>query len=226
MRKLLIASFIAVSATTAFAADMPSYPPVEAVVVSPSWDRCYVGVHVSYNPGEKRTEFPFSDNTHDIDGPSGGIQAGCDKQFGRVVLGLLGDVSATAIDGENTYISGVAITNETEINWLATVRGRLGYGFDNTLLYVTGGAAFADLDVTLSTAVASETESNTHFGWTVGAGGEVKVTEKISVFAEYLYTDLGSETYSYGPPDSVLTAQDHESDLEFHTIKLGANYRF
>jgi opacity protein-like surface antigen len=226
MRRLLTAFVLAASATSAFAADMPSYPAETAFVSEPSWDRCYVGVHVTATTGEKRTAFPFSDNSHDIDGPTGGVQAGCDKQFKRVVVGLIGDISATDVTGDNTYISGVAITNETEVNFIATVRGRLGWGFDKTLLYVTGGAAFADLDVTLSTAVASETESNTHFGWTVGAGGEMKVTEKISLFAEYLYTDLGSETYSYGPPDSILTAQDHESDLEFHTFKIGANYSF
>ena len=37
---------------------------------------------------------------------------------------------------------------QTRNNWLGTARGRVGYAFDRVMPYITGGAAFGDIEVT------------------------------------------------------------------------------
>src|SRR4029077_10770396 len=57
---------------------------------------------------------------------------------------------------------------QTQSQWLATVRGRVGYAFDRILLYGTGGAAFGNIQTGLNPP--STFDSTVEAGWTVGAG--------------------------------------------------------
>ena len=209
----------------ATAADLGTFEPPPAVA---SWTGCYVGVHVGGGKGDKTSAAPFSDYSGDVSGPLGGAQAGCDYQFDTFVIGLVGDISGTGIDGaEDFTIAGPLLTTSTtELDWLATIRGRVGVGFDNMLVYATGGLAIADVTVNLSTGAFPEgqDQSNTHLGWTVGGGAEFRITESISMFGEYLYADLGDEDYSYSAP---LAPQTHNVTIDnLHIFKVGANYRF
>ena len=70
---------------------------------------------------------------------------------------------------------------------MGTVRGRVGYAFDQVLIYGTGGYAWADNRMTASALGVSVSDSHFHSGWTVGAGVEVMFAPKWSVKAEYLY---------------------------------------
>lgn len=215
---------MAVSGTSTRAADM-----VEEIAPLPSWTGCYVGVHVGGATGKNDTYFPYSDNSTDPRGPLGGAQAGCDYQINSVVLGGIVDVSFGNIDDSAHYLVGppiavqIPVTLETNVKAFGTLRARLGYAMDNTLLYATGGAAMARIERDLSTPNAGQSVSKTHTGWTIGGGVEHKFTENISVFGEYLYADFGKETYTYGPP---LTPQSHVADLEMNIFKVGINYRF
>ena len=62
-----------------------------------------------------------------------------------------------------------------KVEWVSTVRSRLGFAFDRVLVYGTGGVA------------------RTHVGWTAGGGIEAAITSNLSAKVEYLYTDLGRE---------------------------------
>ncbi len=97
----------------------------------------------------------------------------------RVVVGFAADVSsgnaktATATDASGTS------TNRTTVFDSETLRGRLGYAFDNVLLYGTGGWAWSSdqfvrtqLTGTLNLATAGTEEAVNKYlgGWTVGGG--------------------------------------------------------
>jgi outer membrane immunogenic protein len=62
--------------------------------------------------------------------------------------------------------------------------------------------------------------STTRVGWTVGAGLEKKFSPNWSAKAEYLYMDLGSETYFGGTADEVRV-RFHD-----HIARVGINYQF
>src|SRR5690606_27219062 len=118
-------------------------------------------------------------------------QLGFNVQTGRFVWGLEGDLSWSDIDGSvgNT----TDFTLDTDINWLATLRGRVGLASGPALFYVTGGFAFADVDTSYSIDNDwSGSKSETKTGWTVGGGLELMLTQNWTMKAEYLYIDLGS----------------------------------
>jgi outer membrane immunogenic protein len=114
--------------------------------------------------------------------------------------------------------------NITDVEWVATLSGRLGYAWGPTLLYAKGGGAWARDDYTITTgglffAGADATKS----GWTVGAGLEYGFTPNWSARIEYNYLDLGTETVRF-----VTTAGGsflREVDQNIHAVKLGINFR-
>jgi outer membrane immunogenic protein len=221
------------------AADMPAYPAEEAVVTPAGydWTGFYVGVHGGYGWAESELSSPepevldptVDNDEVEPDGWIGGGQAGFNFQAGSFVFGIEGDIAATGIDGEVTIDptgpDPDTVLN-TEINWIATVRGRVGLAFESFLPYVTGGFAIADVDVgatDLPFALPDFDESETFSGWTVGGGVEFGFSENVSAKIEYLYMDLDEETF-------VLTDEVEGAEvtgtLEVQTIKAGLNFRF
>ena len=105
---------------------------------------------------------------------------------------------------------------------MGTVRGRVGYAFDQVLVYGTGGYAWADNRITLSALNVSISDSQFHSGWTVGAGVEVMFAPKWSVKAEYLYRSFQGETYFAGiAPPGLATGT-----LNLNSVQVGVNYHF
>ena len=94
------------------------------------------------------------------------------------------------------------------VDWLGTVRGRLGFLFTPTLLvYGTGGFAYGQTNATTSITqfVTGDPDlpnaygtfgrfSNTRTGWTAGGGLEWMFFPNWSFKVEYLYYNLGSVT--------------------------------
>jgi len=116
------------------------------------------------------------------------------------------------------------VTTDFDNRWQGSLRGRIGAAFGPTLLYVTGGVAFADLRYKYFTAVTPvESFSETKAGWTLGAGAEFAFSPAWSARLEYRYTDFGSISNAslVGSPGFTY---DH--DPSFHTVRLGVSYHF
>jgi outer membrane immunogenic protein len=183
----------------------------------------------------------------DLSGFIGGFQGGCNWQWGVWVFGIEGDGSATNKSGQGSEIplidlpgGGVARNNwasETQERWLVTARGRLGlsgWGWwgDKTMVYVTGGAAWAKIDASewLFSATGPITrghqESNTRSGWTVGGGIEYAVGYGWSVKSEFLYVKFDDySTFTTGP-FAVGNVSPREVKLEDYIWRAGLNYKF
>ena len=94
--------------------------------------------------------------------------------------------------GHDWGVAGWSGGNDT--NWIATLAGRLGYAFDHTLIYVKGGAAFADVDRWVAWNGGKVfNDSDTRSGWTIGAGVEYAFAPNWSAKLEYDYLDFGSD---------------------------------
>ncbi len=68
-------------------------------------------------------------------------------RFGpHAVVGLETDFQGAGISNKNTVQTNASfddtVAGERNLDWFGTVRGRLGYAFDATLLYATGGFAY------------------------------------------------------------------------------------
>lgn len=190
----------AVLATPAAAADLAYKAPAAAYAVAPvfTWTGFYLGANAGYGWGE-------ADYSSDIDGFAGGIQAGYNYQLsGPIVIGVEADIQYSNIG------SGVF-----ELDYFGTVRARAGFAVDQFLLFGTAGFAYGRGTYEL----AGLSNDQTNMGWTVGAGAEYAIDMNWSVKAEYLYMDLGSETYATvgGPIEVGLTS---------NIVRAGVNYRF
>jgi outer membrane immunogenic protein len=87
------------------------------------------------------------------------------------------------------------------LNWTATARARLGYTFGSTMVYATGGGAWASEELTGQVAAAnfntfSITTSSNHMsaGWVAGGGLEFMATANWLLRIEYLHYTLNSNT--------------------------------
>ena len=126
----------------------------------------------------------------------------------------------------------------SSLDWFGTFRGRLGYTFDRTLLFATGGFAFGGLrdqltgsvvflDVDGSSKPMSAKAEDVRTGFVLGGGFEYALTPAWSLKAEYQYLDLGSTTLSAatGRTDFVENGSGSAKlDNTFHTVRLGLNY--
>src|SRR6516162_4117590 len=180
-----------------------------------------------------------------LSGFIGGFQGGCNYQVGVWVFGFEGDGSATNKEGQNfeTSIAPFAgefsntFISQTQERWLVTARGKLGlsgWGWfgDKTMVYVTGGAAWAKIDAS-EFLIGAQTgtghqESNTRTGWTVGAGYEYALGYGWSIKGEYLYVKFDDYTTFTQPPFGGfgLNIAPRSVKLYDNVIRAGMNYKF
>ena len=232
MKKILLAGLAAGAwSGCALAADLGPYtpPPREEPIYEPirqrdawNWQGLYFGVNGGYSWS--------NGNGAAYDGAGGGVgslspegwfgggQIGYNAQFNWLVLGLEADLQGADIS-DSTALSGGFSNVTTDIDWFSTVRGRVGYAAGPTLIYVTGGWAFAGLDQSVTSGGVSMSKDDVASGYTVGGGLEWQFAPNWSLKTEYLYVDLGDQTIS-GPAGSYTT------DTDFHTVRAGVNFRF
>ncbi len=192
--------------TPATAADMAIKAPALQSVYD--WTGFYIGGHFGYGSGglgpgtnplpEQSGIFPSS-----VTGLIGGYEAGYNWQLANhSVLGVEADASFTSpVDSARLVPSAFNST----IDYVSTVRGRVGYAFGTWMPYVTGGFAWAHTHVNLNDNSGSifATPGAIQTGWAAGAGVAFAVSGNWSAKLEYDYISLASRTYdlsSFGLP--------------------------
>jgi outer membrane immunogenic protein len=231
-----VAAF-AVMIGSAVAADLPRREPIykapPAYAPPFTWTGHYIGVHLGGLWGKKDWSNTIIGNTsHDLSGFLGGGQIGFNYQTGQWVWGIQGDWAWTNADGSSSCISGTlgatAATCSSDVDWLASVTGRLGYSWDRSLLYVKGGFAWEKdkytYSVTAPAALArSASPSNTRSGWTLGVGWEYAFQNNWTAFVEYNYYDFGTRTINFATAPATYAVDIKERK---HVVKAGINYLF
>ena len=209
----------------AIAADMPLKAPVLKAVYD--WTGFYVGGAVGYgggNLGAATNPLPEQGAffQHSSTGFIGGFDVGYLKQFpNHVVLGIEADASFTS------PVDSTALTPapfNTTLDYIGTVRGRVGYAFGTLMPYVTGGFAWGHSHVDINDGGGSIVAAPGQYqsGWTAGAGVEFAVSGNWSARLEYDYIDLAHRTYDlsgFGLPGLNV-------EPNINLVKIGLNYRF
>ncbi|MDR3409297.1 MAG: porin family protein [Methylovirgula sp.] len=246
MRFLAIAALLC-SSTAALAADLPNVkaPPVYAPPPF-TWSGFYIGANGGYGwtQGSSGTVFitppgsssiPYAGNSVNSNGAIAGGQLGYNWQFGSLVLGGEGDFDWTGIKGSTVpdpQNGPVASLLTARQNWLATVRGRVGYAIGQVLLYATGGVGFTEANITDTRLIHSNdtlrSGSATQVGGVVGAGAEWAFAEHWSVKLEYLHAWFGDQTYHLNTSTGPYAAFDVSTSIHSNSdlVRAGINYRF
>jgi outer membrane immunogenic protein len=212
---IFVATALSLIATSgAMAADAIVQEPVpiaEAPVFT--WTGGYVGIQGGYAWNEAEFDAVFGSGSRDFDGGLLGGFIGYNWQVGSFVFGVEGDINATWND-ETFAFPGVEV--EVGTDYLASIRGRVGYAWDRTLIFGTGGVAFTRASVDASAGGATFSEDQSYTGWTVGGGAEYAFTDNLIGRLEYRYYDFGKE--------DILGFSDVE--LNTHTVTAGFSYKF
>ncbi len=120
----------------------------EPVVYAYNWSGFYIGAHAGGGWGEKCFTFAAaSDGCHDGNGAVAGGQLGFNYQTGQFVFGVEFSGSWANITGDHVGLLAPFGTYHSEINTILMLTGRVGMAFDRTLLYVTGGGAWANAEL-------------------------------------------------------------------------------
>jgi outer membrane immunogenic protein len=241
---------------SAMAADLPVKAPLKAPPIAASaydWTGFYLGVHAGYGVARDAvtTTSAFTDTTVPVTSFSGdrfrlspggwlgGVQGGYNWQFAPAwVAGVEADWSLTD-QHDSACVMGCdllfgAFLAQQKLEWLSTVRGRLGYARDGWLWYVTAGGAWGRVTETevrtaegLGTAGVAFEQTLT--GWTAGLGAEVAIAGNWTGRLEYLYVDLGhagGTTISQAAPGVMEVFNVAHGDFRDNIVRLGLNYRF
>jgi outer membrane immunogenic protein len=206
-------------AGSASAADLSPAPYYSAPHFLPpvySWTGFYLGLNGGGAIGRSNWDTTGGFN---ISGGLVGGTVGYNYQIGNAVVGVEADGDWAGIRG--TTASGCPAGCTTSDSWLSTVRGRVGYAADRFLPYITGGAAFGNINA----STAGLNNSSTNAGWTIGAGIEFAITGHWTAKMEYLFVDLGSFNCGLNCGAAAGTASDNVS-FSANVIRAGVNYRF
>jgi outer membrane immunogenic protein len=231
MRKLLLTALaFGALMMPAMAADMAPYYRGPVLAPAWSWTGVYFGGDVggafssdsaTWNPLPSSAAFATFPATGDTGGSSfaGGFFAGYNYQIGNsFVAGIEGDWTGMRAGGAFTQPwihnpSGAvtptsAITMSSEVEWAASLRGRLGYLiWPNLLAYGTGGATWGKLQYGASATRTSNgyasgaAFTNTESGWVAGGGLEWAPFTGFGLLlrVEYLYYNFSSGQNAVAP---------------------------
>jgi len=173
--------------------------------------------------------------------------------------GIKGSAIGASTIVTNGFPSTFITTASQTDRWFGTLRPRVGYlPNDQLLIYATGGLAYGK--VTEAVGIYSSTgigylgfgtpprdlncslginpclagnSSRTAVGWTAGGGAEYAWTSHLSLRAEYLFVDLGSNSFAViatqpptvpGRTTPTLTAAYNAAS--YNIVRAGINYKF
>ncbi len=278
MNKLVvcIAAFAAPICTPVFAADMADKAPPPAPAPVFSWTGFYVGgnfgggwAHSDYTTTLTGTvagnPLPTTQNSGSANGSGifGGGQIGFNYEFpANWVAGIEADIDAAHIAGsKSTCVSTTSGTvvgcgnRDSKIEDFGTVRGRLGYAFNNLLVYGTGGWAYGRSSSTQrvtclgtgcpGTSILAQSSSATSSasanlsGWTAGGGVEWAFLPNWTLRVEYLhlqFNDIG-ESFNFAGTLPIIVNGNVidlpvtrtgavQANTGFDLIRVGVNYLF
>ncbi len=207
-----------------------------------NWAGFYVGANMGYGAASDPLHVSFTPAIYGGEQPTmapagglGGAQLGYNFQAGRWVFGAEGDIQVSALRQSSMcfdFCGAITFRAAQELSWFATARARAGYAMGPALIYATGGAAFTNVNTSLSSIFPSfptvmGTFNDARTGWVLGGGIEAVLGGHWTAKVEYLYMDFG--TISHMLADPFLGAAFPETyaiGVREHVFRAGVNYLF
>ena len=142
----------------------------------------------------------------------------------------------------NGITTGAASQYRSDTDFVGTVRGRLGYAFNNVLVYGTGGFAYGGVrdNVSMYNAAGANdffgSIDRIQTGYAYGGGVEYAIptasfinflhASAVTVRADFIHYDLGSTSALVG--STIGTANSYTANIhnDGNIARLGVNYKF
>ena len=158
-----------------------------------------------------------------------GAFAGYNFQFDNVILGFEADYTNFGALGVSTDALGRSKTtgsifetveltgaSVTRVNDYGTVRGRVGYAFDNLMPFVTGGFA-------IGRARVADTATYKDYGYNITAYNATLTGTKTAI-TPFGYTNLSESVPTDGIPDVTVLNRTKTKVVAGGTIGAGLEY--
>ncbi len=172
-----------------------------------------------------------------------GAQAGFNWQSGSWVWGL--ETELSLLDGRRgptgAYLASPAyppppvftLMSNSSANFFASIRGRVGYAWDRSLVYLTGGVAAGGARGTATLTLGAggpdaifdaPWSQSSRMKYAIGAGFEYAFADNWSARAEYLFLNqsLNTQVFDNGADYIFVSRVRNEN----HLIRFGLNYHF
>ena len=173
------------------------------------WSGVYAGVDGGYQAG--KADVSFHDGV-DMDGIIGGGLAGWNYQMCEFLMGIEADIGFSDVHGgsSNTGIGDFKLEPNGHL------RARLGLPLGSVMPFVAAGLAIAGGDLRIDFEPPSD--SQTHLGFSAGAGIDLRMMDHLLLRGEYLYDSYDSQTYR--------NLFDHVLDLDSLTVRAAVIWQF
>ena len=203
-----------------------------------TWTGIYVGGHVGYAWGDAEVRdtnggVPPGPFHYEPKGAFAGGTAGYNWQLGNVVVGIEADLGYMDLSGAGRIASSNPAAHQDitlDGGLYGDVTGRLGIAFGHTLVYGKGGWAYYTGEARQKTTNPGyETTGTDAFsGFVVGGGIEHFLSPGLSIKAEYLHFDFGSQSgYQTSISDPPIGYKYYnKTDVNADSVKVGIAVHF
>ena len=204
------------------------------------WHGLYLGNHVGWSWTDTDLAFsapgsfaPTFNSGLDTDDFAYGLQAGLNHQMGMLVVGVEADITWMNDTSSVTFLPGAGINQNyrQDVDYVGTIRGRIGAAINNAMLYFTGGYAFGQIDHEIDFTgpgliPLSVDDGDSGSGYTLGGGAEIHLGTvmglPMSAKVEYLYIDLDDSTVTTpGTASFVPTTTTFSNEVQ--QVRVGVN---
>lgn len=200
-----------------------------------NWSGIYVGVHGGWmRPDIRTTDAAIFGEPFPSIGPDSaalGFQVGVQHQFGKLVVGLEGGLTAPVGGHYETKdfetLPGDDTVFRAGIDNIWFVGPRIGYAMGNWMPYVTGGYASTSVKAqNIQFGVPVVFWDERMHGWYLGAGLDWAIARNWTLAVDYRHYDFGDKVViptANGAPDPFDAAA---FDVKADAITLRLSYRF
>ena len=215
------------------------------------------GVASAYYPPNNPAVFPgtfsiLNGSNSSSGGFTEGLNFGYDHRIGNFVIG--GEIGASLLQGtangfvgsggygEGYTYPNTPVASSTQLKSLYVAKPKVGYAFDflekQTMVYAMGGLAMGTITRTLTDKSViynlpnwytnSPSSTQNSFGYTLGAGLEAMLTEKLSMKFEFNYVNLGNINFTYNNAAFLGGSANTTQSVQITNIAttLGLSYKF
>ena len=250
---------VSISALLGAAIGLASGPAVAQTTLD--WTGLYAGLDAGYGwAGAKNQWLPggsglggsnlFSPDTPggsfhtDFNGVAAGGHIGFNQQLGvlnpmlaNIVGGFEAGLMWTNLRGSSSDVFGSAVaphvSYDTRLNWLVTATPRLGFAWNQLLIYGKAGLAAGEVKSSVFSGAGSFGLPNERFaqtqdlmGWTAGIGAEYALTPNWIVGAEYNHVDLGTKTFGGEAIPNTTWPVMYRVSPTIDMVQLRLSYKF
>jgi outer membrane immunogenic protein len=249
LRKLRLAAAgiaLALSTTYATADGIPGVVMTDSQYVT-DWSGVYIGGRLggafsninwgqdanNFNTGPGVAAPPNAPVDFSPSGVFGGIIGGANLQIGQWIFGAELTFSGTDLSQSvPSPFFPATDTYSTNLDWIGTVEGRVGYSWDRVMVFGKGGWAGSNATLKVTSPIRG-TGSKSEFvdGWTIGGGIEYAAWNSVIIGVEYDYISLDLTSNGSCPLcDAGLTIDSEPSEVTgnatISAVMVRASYLF